>query len=1378
MKLTILQIFFLLLVLSVRTFAIDDNHTFRRMTIEDGLSNSNVNCFAQDSTGFIWIGTENGLNRFDGYTFTQYFSDVNKQNALLSNEILSLLVDSEGTLWLGSFQGLYRYSRQSDNFILIDLESVSIFNSVMQIYSIFEDHEGTLWLGTAGNGLIKYNKETGEASSYYADENKPNSISSNFVFFITEDKKGNFWIGTTDNGLDVFNPETGMFFNHKPIKNDNNQQNVNAVLKIFNLNDSTYLIGTRADGIFSFNIHTESFHPYTIECKDDYRSISPYEVYEIFRDSKNNLWISVHGQGLYFKRADLSYFTRIEYSATNLNGLINNNVRSILEDAQGNLWIASFQGGVNFLPNKIENFDSYQLIDQNSNYVSTTVNAIVSDENRNVWVGTDGSGLKYINKLSKQVRHYYPDNNPESSIPDKVIMSLLLDGNELWMGTYLGGLSRMNVKTRTFKNYIATGQDGAISANFVTCIYKSKKGDIWIGTNSGGLNKYNKHTDSFSHFVGRNGSGEESLTNNYINTIAEDNNGRLWLGTYWGLSVFDPLNGMFINYLRDPEVQNTLSNNIIYDILISSRNEVWIGTRDGLNKFIPRRNAFQSFNLSDGLAGNVIYGIEEDEEGNLWISTNNGLCNLSTITFQTRNYHSNDGLLSNEFFRHSSHKASDGELYFGGINGLNSFNPKNIQENYSIPVPKITQFRVFNQVIQPGDTIDGIRILKESIWLVDTVILKRRFNSFGFEFSAMDYIQSVRNSYRCKMEGFDNDWREMNYAQRFVTYTNLNAGTYTFRLKASSIENRWNDTEKQLTIIITPPVYRTWWAYSIYFILFVAGLLLIWRIVLRRVNLRNQIKLERMESMKMKEINQAKLQFFTNISHEFRTPITLILGPLSKMQNDNSLLKKYGDGVDLMIKNSKRLLRLVNQLMDLRKIETGKMRLKTEHADIILFLQDVFDTFRQLAEKQNIDFKFISYTEFKHIWFDPDKIDKIIFNLLSNAFKFTPEYGEIELIIEEEDGIDQKKWLRIAVKDSGKGILEEEQNKVFERFFQTSDRTMASSAGSGVGLSLTRSLVEQHYGEIHLKSEEGRGAEFIILLPIDEKTYSDEEKFSPEVPGVNKYIHNEPFETINEELIVKLSVNKDQSILIVEDNPDLRSYLKNELVDFYNVYEAANGKEGFDMALNKVPDLIISDVLMPEMDGLEMCRLVKMHFLTNHIPVILLTARASMEHRIKGIEYGADSYIPKPFNLQHLRIRIKKLLELRSVLKSKYANNIDSDGSISVMEENQYLKVLNEYILDKIDDLSLNIEGICKDLGISRAHFYRKIKLMTGKSPSEYIRMIRLNEAAKILSTENYSISEVGYKVGFNSPSYFSISFKKQFKLNPVEFAKRRKGAE
>lgn len=1360
----------LMVVYSDTTIAADHDFSFRHLRLQEGLSNSNTNCITQDHEGFIWIGTANGLNKYNGYNFTYYYADTKKDTTLLSAEIFSLLVDDRNTLWVGTYRGLHKYNAASDNFIYIPLHPVHGY----PIRYMIEGEDHTIWIATAGSGLIKYNTKNDSFIAFTLESQGETRISSNDILSLYKESNNKLWIGTVNRGVDIFNIKQNSFQNINLANTFRNTRNCNYVECFHRLSKDTMLIGTR-NGLYYYNESKKQLSEFfygnkKIVIKDG------TTVYSIHQDRRNRIWISTNGEGVICINRNTGSIFRLIHNKEKSTSLINENNRTIFEDRQGNLWIVSYQGGINILPNKIRFFDSYDLFDPNAIFKSNTVTSITTDSKNNVWVGTDGGGLKYIDRSAKKTIHYYPTDNLSLRIPDKVIMSLLIDKKEkLWVGTYTGGLSVYNMKTKSFKNYKSTDQANSLSNNYVSDLLQDKRGNIWVGTNGTGLNKYNPKTDNFSNYFSEDTVNGTSLVNNWINVLTEDNNGRIWIGTFWGLSVFDPDENYFINYLRQGgEVQN-ISNNVIYSIVESSVNDIWIGTRNGLNKFLPHRNSFKVYTVANGLPGNIIYGIEEDSRGNLWISTNHGICKLNPKTGETNNYFESDGLQSNEFTRGASYKSPKGELFFGGIQGLNSFYPDSIYEQYPIPKPVISEFQIFDNKIRPGHPFNGRIILSKSISKTEKIRLKHSDNSFSFELAALDFILPEKNFYKFKMEGFDNDWKSLDLKHHKITYTNLDAGTYFFKFKASSIDNQWSNDYSQLIIQIDPPSYKTWWAYSLYSIFILGIILTIWNFFIKRIKLQSQIKLERLERQKSEELNQAKLRFFTNISHEFRTPITLITGPIERLLSDQHMGKKYRQTFSLMQKNAHRLLRLVNQLIDLRKIESGSIKLKATEGDIIKFLKEIYAAFGDYAVQKSIDFQFISDINELKCWFDRDKIDKIIFNLLSNAFKFTPNHGEIILSAFIEENSEQKQ-LKITVKDSGKGIPEKDQQNIFTRFYQSSNKQGMANAGSGVGLSLTKNLVEVHKGTIDFVSVENLGTTFTFKLPLNGDIYSPTDKFDPDAKPEEHTIPDLPvIEQENDMVEVDFgSHNKhNYKILIVEDNYDLRKYIAAELAIKYQIIEAENGKEGMDKTMNELPDLIISDVLMPEMDGFEFCKQIKSNLLTNHIPVILLTAKASIEQRIEGIEMGADSYIPKPFHPGHLKVRIRKLIELRLTLKQKFSDQLHSADLEIEPHHDKFLQKITDVIKKNITDTELNIESLSKKMGMSRSNLHRKLVLLTDKSPSEFVRIIKLNESIDLLKKKQYNISEVSYMVGFNSLSYFTNCFKNHFHISPTEFVEK-----
>jgi len=1361
---------FIFLLVFQHLQAIEPEILFHHYTLDDGLSNSNINCIIQDRNGFIWIGTENGLNRFDGYTFKTYYSGNNTANDLYSDDVFSICDDHDGVMWLGTFQGLFRYDEANDGFHHRSFIDKTGNRYDKPIRDIAEDEAGILWLATSGDGLIAYDKVNDDYTLY--QRKGKGTLSSDYLLCLYYDNEGYLWIGTEARGLDRMNLKSGQVDNLNLEQIFPNQKGINAVQSVSEGKNGTLLIGTRGEGIYELD--KESFTVRELILGDKKNKIpKPKEIYCSFLDSRGRTWISSIGNGLYYYDTDPAQCRRIQnYNPANY-GLLNRNTRKIFEDREKNIWIVSYQGGLNFLPNRKTIFSAMDVYDPEMQIGSNIVTSFITDNKNNLYVGTDGGGLNYIDRQTGEIRHFlYQDNSP---INAKVVMNMMFDhSGKLWIGSYMEGVTVYDPVTGKKKLFEKGDSPYDLSDNFVTSILQDNNGTIWLGTNGGGLNKYLPEKDGFSYYTIYDTVQGTNLINNWINALEEDYEGRIWIGTFWGLSIYDPARNYFTNYITGPEVKFGITNNIIYCLKESSSKEMWIGTRNGLHRFIPELGIFEVYNTEHGLPGNIIYGIQEDENGELWISTNRGLCNFNPESLETHNYFVADGLQSNEFFRNASYKSKSGEMFFGNIEGMISFFPDSTDQEFAIPTPLITSFHIYDNDICQGELYDNKVILRKALWDTDTIIIREKDKLFSFTISALDYIHPQKNLYRTRLDGFDEDWRLLDYTQRTVTYTNLDAGSYVFNVMASNILNEWDENKiRKMVLIIKPPFYRTWWAYSVYGLFIIMIITLFWNISLRRIKLLNQIRLERIERSKAEELNQAKLQFFTNISHEFRTPITLIIGPLARMVNDKTVYRRYKESFDLVLKNANRLLRLVDQLMDFRKSEADRMVLRAEKSDIVRFTRDIHSTFDDLAEEKQIEFRFLAEEESILCWFDPEKIDKILYNLLSNSFKFTPANGEIAMTIGKMKE-DEKEFVKISVVDSGIGISKENQERIFERFYQVNENKNHNQSGYGIGLFLTRSLVLRHHGKISIESELNRGTETIILLPMDDDALSPEEKITPEVPGINKYIHIIP-ETGNEEadIVVPQDEKKQFTLLIVEDDVDLRKYLIAELSGLYNILHAGNGKDGLKKALDKQPDLVISDVLMPLMDGLELCSRLKENFITNHIPVILLTARTAMEQHIAGIRHGADAYIYKPFEMEHLTTRIEKLLESRSILKAKYAGQVDEAESPELPQNDPYLKDFTEMVLQKIDDPQLNINMICSEMGVSRAQFYRKIKLITDKSPTEFIRVIRLNEAARLLSEGDISVSEVCYRVGFNFPSYFSICFKEQFNISPTDFVKK-----
>ena len=738
---------------------------------------------------------------------------------------------------------------------------------------------------------------------------------------------------------------------------------------------------------------------------------------------------------------------------------------------------------------------------------------------------------------------------------------------------------------------------------------------------------------------------------------------------------------------------------------------------------------------------------------------------------------------SDEFFRGSLFKGYNGELFFGGINGLNSFFPADFENNKDFQKVIITAFKIFNQEIPIGSKINGRIILPRSISYLDSIILAYNQKSFSFEFSSLNYTLPKKINYRYKMEGFDKVEKTVSSSYRYVTYTNLDPGTYHFLVRASNIDNLWSEDYTKVTVIIKPPIWKIWQAKLIY-VLIISGLLFATIIIIKgRIEEKNRYRMEKLHREKSDAINQAKLRFFTNISHEFRTPLTLILSPVEKIIKENILNEKTRSRLDIVLKNTRRLLRLVNQLLDLRKIEGDKMTLKVEKGDIVKFIKSLVYSFEEYALQKKISLVFECPFPELQIWFDPDKTDKIFFNLLSNAFKFTGERGQISVKISRvtlKESENPASYVQVEITDTGKGIAKEHLAKIFDRFYQVDDIT-AENQGSGLGLALTKSFVNIHHGKITVDSIPYAGTSFKVLLPENDSIFNDEEKVVNTQPMFNQYIHPIPvIDSNSQDDKNKTGESFFKTILVAEDNFDLRNYLLEELRDEYNVLVVNNGKEGMKVALDDMPDLVISDIMMPELNGFEFCKAIKTNIITNHIPVILLTAKTENDQRIEGFSCGADAYITKPFDIDTLKAQVKQIIENRKKLKEKFSSYLFSpNGSENAPSLNdKFIDKVTNQIMKNLGEQSLNVEHLSQDLGMSRGHLHKKIKSAVGFGPNEYIRMIRLKEAAKLMIKNDFNISEISFMTGFNNPAYFTKCFKDYYNLSPSEFISKNKREE
>ncbi len=1201
---------------------------------------------------------------------------------------------------------------------------------------MYEDKNGVLWIGTQTGGLNRFERNDNKFISYKNDPADPWSLSNNQVTSICKDHSGYLWISTMGGGLNKFDS-----FNNKFIHYMNQPGNAGSI-------------------------------------SSDYIRI-------VIEDSEFKLWIGTNDAGLnIFDRSNIE-FIKVTKDYKDIHGLNDNGIFSILEDNSGIIWFGTWTGGLNKFDRSKEKFRNFAHNPDDKNSLgSNEVYPIYEDKFNELWVGTGANGLDRFDKSRKKVTHYIFNRDNPGSISSNSINSICQDKkSNIWIGTDGGGLDEYERISDKFIHYKNNPENSnSIGSNHISQILCDRHGDLWIGISTGGIDRFIINKNKFIHY--RNKPGDKnSIAVNLVYSLFEDTEGNIWIGTYGGglLEYNKPTNG-FIHYKHDPEnLKTSLSNNVVSAIMEDENRIIWIGTNGGgINKFDPDSKEFKHYTEKDGLANDVVYGILEDNKGFLWISTGNGISRFDHTDGKFTNYNVNSGLQGNDFNQWAYFKNEKGEMYFGGNNGLTEFNPGDIKDNLHAPEVVITEFNLLHKPVSIGyDSLFGRTILEKSIVETKQIKLNYDDNIISFEVSALDFKNPLNNSYAYFLKGFDKDWTYKDFTQRYITYTNLNPGKYIFEVKGSNSDAVWNNKVTSLTIIIRHPWWATWWSYSLYAIIFILIFTGSTRFYLNRQVLKNQLALEHEHSKKLAEVDRIKSNFFTNISHEFRTPLTLIMGPSDNIINRCSDTAAKSQA-EIIKRNAGRLLRLINQLLDLSKLDERKLKLHSTEGNIVSFIKGIVMSFEAFAERKDLILKIKAAKNDIKLFFDHDKMENIITNLLSNAIKFTPKGGEITVLLTERNS----DCIEIKIRDTGIGIPETELPKLFDRFYQVDSSQTREYEGTGLGLSLTKELVELHHGTIKVQSEVSNPAahkrgwtECTIELPRGRYHLNEDE-----ILKTNEVTENHDSIELDEESLFRKNLkgvketddlnNEQTIILVVEDNKDVREYIRDFLVEEYVVEEAINGEQGVRKAEKIIPDLIISDVMMPKMDGNELTRILKNDEKTSHVPIILLTAKSEQESKFEGLETGADDYMTKPFDTKELLIRIKNLIETRRKLQEKF-----SKVELALHRTDKHLNNLDKNFLDKINAVigkhlseeTFNIEEMGNEINMSRSQVHRKLRALTGKSPSLYMRSIRLAKAKNMIRDGAGNISEIAYSVGFSSPAYFTRCFKEEFGIPPSE---------
>ncbi|MDP9081895.1 MAG: ATP-binding protein [Bacteroidota bacterium] len=1374
----ILLLSFSMLFITVFSRAQNNQFQFSHLDISNGLSHNNVTSIFKDNKGFMWFGTLSGLNRYDGYKFKVFKHSVSDTSSLDDDYIVNIINGPENKLWIETRNGFNIYDPATEKFchnIVGYLQSIAIPDRFLS--AIKKDRDGNFWFLHRYLGVYRYNPQTKKTIHLTHSATDTASISGNAVSDVAQDSAGNFWLTYRSGVMERMDPKTlrvtyrSHMFNKLPGE-------LNSSYKIFidKQDDIWAFVPTYSAGVYFINVKKGIFKH--IDKGNDQSHLNTDVVSSVIQDDKNRIWIATdHGGVNLLNKQDfkMQFLLNREDDSKTIG---QNSITLLYKDNTGIVWVGTYKKGVGYYHESIIKFPLYthHLADPFSERQSLSfgdVNSFAEDKTGNIWIGANGGGLIYFDRKKGTFRTYLHDANNPNSLTNNVIVCMFIDHEQkLWIGTYFGGLDCFD--GRTFKHYKHDdSRAGSISEDRICAITENSDHQLLVGTLSAGFNVFNSCTQTFSHYIYH--QGDNAIQSNYVSRILEDKRKNLWIVTSYGLDVLMKETNRFIHYVHDEKNSNSLINNSTNNIMEDMDGLIWISTHEGISIFDHKTGKFTNISKQDGLPDNAVIDLQEYDRNNVWVSTPNGLSNIivdrsgKALKFRFVNYNETEGLQGREFTENSSLKTRDGELLFGGGNGFNMFRPSNINTNKNQPNLIFTDLQVFNQSLSVGEKVNGRVILPESITGLKSLNLKYNDNVFSIEFAALNYFNPDKIKYQYMMEGFDKGWITADSKIRKATYTNLDAGDYTFKVRATDNEN-WNNKELRLHISILPPFWKTIWAYILYAILILSILLYLRRRGINKIRQQFSIEKEREEAHRMHELDLMKIKFFTNVSHEFRTPLSLIMAPVDrilKQINEPEIQRQ----LLLVNRNAKRLLNLVNQLLDFRKMEYQELKLHERNGEIIGFIKELSYAFTDIADQKNIRFIFDTEIESFYAAFDHDKIERILFNLLSNAYKFTHEGGQVSVLLNLVNTTEaDEQQLEIRVIDTGIGIAEDKRDKIFDPFFQNDIPGSMLNQGSGIGLSITREFVKLHHGEIFVESEFNQGSCFTVLLPLHEV----DRKIFTDVPV--QLNHAGEFTT--DPVLQKNGIEKENrdvkkpTVLLVEDNDDFRFYIKDNLKSAFNIIEAENGKRGWQKALAQHPNLIVSDISMPEMNGIDLCMKIKNDKRTSHIPVILLTALIGEEQQLKGLETGASDYMTKPFNFEILQSKIRNILSQQEYMRKTYTKQVEVNPTEEHVEspDELFIKKVLLLIDNNIPNPNFSVEELSSEVFVSRYTLYKKILAMTGKTPNELVRSMRLKRAAQLLETGHLTISQICHKVGFKSQKYFVKTFKSEYNTIPSKY--------
>ena len=1291
---------------------------FKSYQVSDGLSGNATGDIIQDKKGFIWVASRNGLNRFDGNTFKVFTSKQGDSTSLGSNSVFSLYEDRSEKLWIGTHKGIYIYNPVLDRFTPFKLIPPG------EVRMIRGDYDGGIWFISAYQ-LYRFDSKTGKVKSYPKVDN---------TISIHVSHNGKVWAASSNGVIRRYNPETGQFRKYD-ISGlvGGNEVFTNMVMQ--SVSDSALLIGNmKRVLLFDYTKGTIADLSGQTGQKDD------IHIHTIFDNGGGEYWLGSES-GLFIldlKRKKMNHITKQKYDAYSIT---DNIINGIFKDREGGIWVSTQFGGLNYTSSEFNRFKKY--FPQPGNSISgNLIHEICKDQYGKLWIGTEDAGLNQLDLKTGHFKSFLPDGK-KGSIAYRNLHGLVADGDKLWIGTYEHGLDVMDLKTQKVVRHYNTSSRNSFGSNFIVTLYKTRESEILVGTWSG-LYKYNRGSDDFTRMA---------FFDAQVQSIHQDRQGTLWVASYGGgIFYFNPKTNRKGRIQYKAGKADGLPDNYINSLYQSKDENLWFCTEHGLSRYNPVTEKFKNYRIEDGLPDNQVFRVLEDDLGNFWISTSRGLSMLDSKTGKFTNYNESNGLPSSQFNYNSSFKGGDGTLFFGTVAGLISFKPASFVKNRYVPPVYITGIQANNQELNMRDKDSP---LTASPIYTGWIRLPYDRSSLSFDVAALSYVIPEMNSYKYQMKGLDPQWFTLQ-KDRKISFSKLPPGRYVFRIKGSNNDQVWNSRETRLNIDILPPWWATTWAYLLYGSIVAAVAIIVFRYYHLAMEEKNKREIETIEIGKEREIYNAKIDFFTNVAHEIRTPLTLIKMPLDKLLANKSSDAETTESLTMINKNANRLIDLTNQLLDFRKAEANNFSLNFTKTDINELLSDVFATFRPVAEQKNIAYKIELPRITLQAYVDHEACKKIISNLINNAVKYADSQVKVKLLPFNSDDL----LFHVEFSNDGLMISNENKDRIFEPFYRI--EANQKQEGTGIGLPLARSLAELHKGKLEIKQQDMQHNTFLLSLPIHQD-------YEMDLTGESQDVSSDYFLT---DQTNEVADPAKPMIMIVEDNVEILHYLSRELSASYNIIRAMDGQQAIGIMQSENIQLVISDIMMPVMDGIQLCRKMKNDVQFSHIPIILLTAKNSINSKIEGLEVGADAYIEKPFSLDHLTAQITNLINNRNIIKEYFARSplTHIKGIAFSKADKKFLEQLNTIIYERIADNNLDVDLLSSMMNMSRPTLYRKIKGISDMTPHELINLSRLKRAAELLAENKYKINEVADMVGYTIPTNFSRDFQKQFGVSPSSY--------